>query len=223
MKELNIKIKLTNCAYIFDYSNNNVKYGTREQIEREYKINNYLKSFYNNDHALNNWLECKVIYNEYMNNRYLNEYYINIPNVGLHVLNDIRCIQETTEELDNFTSLVINNKCNLKIENYKNKSLYSVKYGDNVTVYSKKFNSFMFENFTQNKKDLQYMRIKYNRNKLNFIVLKDGTFSTCEGMKPKEINEVDILNMLQIKTPQARKEIFELLCYIRTLARTQNN
>lgn len=188
-----VKIKLKKCAYIFDGSNSTFSYGTREHLERKRVVNKYLKQFYENNNTLLDAELCGDGFNILIDNQkhYLKPQCVEFADCE-HILNKLKAAN-----LKNFDSE--------KFEKYV--------YKDSCTLYSKKFKTLSFEDFTtENKTTIEYIRIKFKNNIVRLVKDKENNLLWFDSYTLA--TEKGILNRLDAST-LAKIEIIKVLNFIK--------
>lgn len=188
-----VKIKLKKCAYIFDGSNSNYFYGTKEQYERKSAVNKYLKTFYDNNEQTLDAEQNGGGFNILIDGK---SHYIKpqmVESVDCeHILNHL-----TTANLKNFVS-----------KNFK-----KFTYPENTTFYSEKFKTLSIEDFTTEKKStLEYIRIKFKGNTIKLV--KDDKNSLLWFDNYQEASEKEILKRLDLSL-KAKKELLEVFDFLK--------
>lgn len=186
-----VKIKLKKCAYIFDSSNSNFSFGTREQLARKSAINDYLRKFYNDNNELLDAEQVENGFNIMIDGKphFVKSHQVQYVNCD-HVLNHLK-----PANLENFES-----------ENFKKDM-----YGDSVHLYNKKFKSLMVEDFT--KDGLSFIRIYFKRDFIRLVKDDENRILWFENYQPA--TDKEIFKRLDLSL-SAKFELMEILNFLRS-------
>lgn len=214
------KIKIAKCAYIFE--SNRIKYGTRDQIQNAQKYEKFLEKQFHDNYSENekNLFNFEVETVNGWNGETFKKIIVDFGGeIGKRAIKDLRSIEkiisvdgeEFTEEEKkiNMVALLPDlSACEKvkKIHFFIDKN--DLRFDD--------FSSFWLENFQTDKEDLNYLRISFNRNKINFRLLTNGEIVTAEGLKMNALTNGDILEALGVESAKAKKKIAEVLNALRS-------
>lgn len=198
----NYKIKLRKCAYIFDNSANNYKW-SRKQAEEDHKKQSILQEFYNSEEKRSQWLPATKKVINFGNGETVEQIQININ--GLEFALNALQIAETSEAKEIYNNRKVINFEGLTTNKF-NKTFYSC-------LYSKKFKSFYFENFS-GLDDLGYIRVHFKTHITKFIIDKKGNLYTAEGIEHRPTTRGHLLERLEITSAEALREFAEVMDFL---------
>ena len=186
-----VKIKLKKCAYIYDSSNSNFSFGTREQLARKSAINDYLRKFYNDNSEL---LDAELIGDKFAimidgAQHLVKPQQVQHVNCD-HVLNHLKPANLENFESENFTKYV--NRVSTHLNN-------------------KKFKSLMVEDFT--KDGLSFIRIYFKRDFIRLVKDDENRILWFENYQPA--TDKEIFKKLDLSL-NAKFELIEILNFLRS-------
>lgn len=190
-----MEITLRKCAYIFDSTASNFRYGTREQIEKQRAIYNEMRTYYDNAEKRAEKIPASV-------DKY-NRYCISVCGVD-HVLNDLQIAHVYGESDNAINQRKVINASTLNVRDFDNTFIT-----DNL--YHKKLKSLNFEFFTE-PESLGYIRVHFRNNCVEFIATRDGSLYTSgEHGKHAPINRQLIVEKLGAESAAARSAIYAVI------------
>lgn len=204
------KIKLSKCAYIFDNSSTTYKL-TRQQAEEDGKKQKILKAFYDNEERRAEWIPATKKTITLYDGTQFDRIQIELDGVAFN-LNALQ-IKETSEPQE-----IYNNKKIVDLSNFNSSKFTEPKH---QRVYSKKYKSLEFENFTQIN-NLGYFRVNFNNISYSFIIDNKNNYYTAHGVIYAPITKNNIVDRLGIKSKAAKLELLEIFNYIESDQATAN-
>lgn len=200
----NYKIKLRKCAYIFDNSANNFKWN-RKQAEEDHKKQEILKEFYNSEEKRSQWIPATKKVINFGNGERVEQIQININ--GLEFALNALQIAETSEAKE-----IYNNKKIIDFSLFNSVNFKSFS-NSKTFLYSKKFKSLYFENFS-GVEDLGYIRTHFKRNLIKFVIDNKGNLYTAEGIEHRPTTRGHLLQRLEITSAEALREFAEVMDFL---------
>lgn len=213
------KIKMARCAYIFE--RNNVKYGTHEEIKKMVEYENHLKiNYYDNYYNNNELLSYKTETVKSWSGETFEKIIVNFGGeIGEHVIKDLRSIEkiivtngeELTEQEKKINSIALLPtlaSCGAVANTH-----FIINENN---LYLDDFKSSWLENFQDEKESLNYLRIHFKNNRVNFRILTTGEIVTAEGLQMNILTNNDIINSLGATSQKAKKKINEILNALRS-------